>query len=158
MATFKSTLVTKQEAARTKPSSGLRDGDDAFGILMLATASVTLTSATAAADIIQIVPPELIPVGAVVVPQLCSVTSADPGTTLTLDIGDAADADRYADGIVLSAGGQVGFCSALPNPASVAAPFRLTEQAVIQATVLAGASTITDGTVLTFIIAYRAKA
>lgn len=50
-----------------------------------------------------------------------SVILQDPGTTLTVDIGDndvlgtglAADADRYADALVLSAGGNVGFASAL---------------------------------------------
>jgi hypothetical protein len=156
MATFKSSLVTKQEAARTKPSAGLRDGDEAFGILMLATASVVITG-IAANDIIEIIPPELVPVGAVVVPQLCSVMSNDPGTTLTLDIGDAVDPDRYGDGLNLNAGGLVNFCSALPTPDGVHNPFRLTEQAVIQALVVA-ANAITGGTILTFIIAYRAKA
>jgi len=156
MATFKSTLVTKQEAAATKPSAGLRDGDDAFGVLLHAIANVTVPSTLAANDILEIIPPALIPVGAVLVPQLCSVTSADPGTTLTLDIGDAANPDRYADGIVLSAGGIVGFCSALPVPAGVAAPFRLTEQLGIQALVVS-ANTITDATVLTFLLVYRAK-
>jgi len=156
MPTFKSTLVTKQQAARTKPSAGLRNGDEAFGILMIATASVTIPDTLAVNDILEIIPPELIPVGAVVVPQLCSCTSPDPGTTLTIDVGDAVDPDRYADGIVLSNGLQVGFCSALPIPDAVANPFRLTEQAVIQATVKS-ASSITN-TVLTFIIAYRAKA
>jgi hypothetical protein len=157
MATFKSTLVQLQEAAALRASDGLRDGDDAFGIVALATATVTLTGATAADDILEIVPAAQVPVGAVVVPQLCSVQcSADPGTTLTLDVGDAGNTDRYADGIVLSAGGQVGFCST-GVPAAAVTPYRITEQGKIYATV-ASANTITNGTTLTFIIAYRAKA
>lgn len=155
MATFLSDLATKQAAALLKSSDGVRDGDDFCGSLKVATAHVTLTSATAAADILTIIPAELVPVGAVVVPQLCSVTSADPGTTLTLDIGDADDTDRYADGIVLSSGGQIAFCSGT-KPAAVGTPFRITEQGAIYATV-ASAATVTDATVLTFVIAYRSK-
>jgi hypothetical protein len=155
MATFNSDLVTKQAAALLKSSSGVRDGDDFSGSVKLATAHVTLTGSTAADDIINIIPAELVPVGAVVVPQLCTVTSADPGTTLTLDIGDAANTDRYADGIVLNAGGIINFCSGT-KPESVATPYRIPEQAAIYATVMT-ADTVTNGTVLTFVIAYRSK-
>jgi hypothetical protein len=154
MATFNSTLVTA-DAARLM-SAGLRDGDDANGKLTVATANVTLTSATAANDILNIIPAGLLPIGAVVVPQLCSVTSADPGTTLTLDIGYAANPDAYADGITLSAGGQIAFTSGT-LPAAVTTPVRITGAAdAIYATVMT-ANTVTDATVLTFIIAYRSK-
>ena len=155
MATFNSDLVTKQAAALLKSSDGVRDGDDFAGNVKMATAHVTLTGSTAAADIINIIPAELVPVGAVVVPQLCTVTCGDPGTTLTLDIGDALDTDRYADGIALSSGGCINFCTAT-KPAAVATPYRIPEQAAIYATV-ASADTITNGTVLTFVIAYRSK-
>lgn len=47
------------------------------------------------------------PVRAKLVPHLSAVCCDDPGTTLTLDIGDAENPDRYADAIVLSAGGTV---------------------------------------------------
>lgn len=157
MATFKSTLVQLQEAAALRASDGLRDGDDAFGIVAIATAVVTLTGATAANDILEIIPEQQVPVGAVVVPQLSSVQcSADPGTTLTLDVGDAGNTDRYADGIVLSSGGLVNFCST-GVPEAAVTPYRITEQGKIYATV-ASADTITNGTKLTFVIAYRAKA
>ena len=50
--------------------------------------------------------------GQVVIPGMSYVTSDDAGTTLTMDIGDASDADRYADGINLAAAaGKVDFCS-----------------------------------------------
>ena len=35
--------------------------------------------------------------------RLCTVTHDDAGTTLTLDIGDSVDPDRYGDGIDLAA-------------------------------------------------------
>jgi hypothetical protein len=47
------------------------------------------------------------PVRAKLVPHLSAVCCDNPGTTLTLDIGDAENPDRYADAIVLSAGGTV---------------------------------------------------
>jgi hypothetical protein len=154
MAIFKSDIVTKAESNRV--STGVRDGDDANGKLTLATAHVTLTGATAAADLLEIIPASLLPIGAVVVPQLCSVTCSDPGTTLTLDIGYAANPDAYADGIVLSSGGQIAFTSGT-KPAAVAVPVRITGEAdAIYATV-ASADTVTNATVLTFIIAYRSK-
>lgn len=53
----------------------------------------------------------VLPVGATLIPELCTVYCADPGTTLTLDVGYAANPDAYADGIVLSAGGLVNFAS-----------------------------------------------
>jgi hypothetical protein len=154
MATINSTLVTA--AGQRLVSAGLRNGDDANGKLTIATANVTLTSATAANDILTIIPEGFIPKGAVVVPQLCSVTSADPGTTLTLDVGYAANPDAYADGITLSAGGQIAFTSGT-LPAAVTTPVRMEGTAdAIYATVMT-ANTVTDATVLTFIIAYRSK-
>lgn len=154
MATFTSDIAAA--FATNRLSTGVRNGDDANGKLTVATAQVTLTSATAAADILNIIPAGLLPEGAVVVPQLSSVTCSDPGTTLTLDVGYAANPDAYADGIVLSAGGQIAFTSGT-KPAAVATPNRIVdEDDAIYATV-ASADTITNNTVLTFLIAYRSK-
>ena len=154
MPTFNSNIATA--FATKKVSTGIRNGDDANGKLTFATANVTIPSTTAANDILNIIPAGLLPIGAVVVPQLCSVTSADPGTTLTLDIGFAANPDAYADGITLSAGGQIAFTSGT-LPAAVTTPVRIETAAdAIYATVMT-AATITDATVLTFLIAYRSK-
>jgi hypothetical protein len=154
MATFKSDLVTKSETNRI--STGIRDGDDANGKLTLATAHVTLTGSTAAADILQIIPAQSLPLGAVVIPQLSSVTCSDPGTTLTLNVGFTADPDAYAAGIVLSAGGKIDFTSGT-KPAAVSTPVRIEGEADAIFATVATASTITNGTVLTFVIAYRSK-
>lgn len=82
------------------------------------TVAYALTGSEAATDTLQIL---RIPKGFILDCAKSSVTMADPGTTLTLDIGDsdtlgtglAADPDRYADALVVSAGGNVGFASAL---------------------------------------------
>lgn len=55
--------------------------------------------------------------GQVLVPGASWITHDDAGTTLTIDIGDAGDADRYADGADLaSAAGLTQFVdSAIPD-------------------------------------------
>lgn len=58
-------------------------------------------------------------------PDLCTVTHDDAGTTLTIDIGDSADPDRYGDGVDLAAAaGTERFTDAaipdsIPNPHTV---------------------------------------
>jgi hypothetical protein len=154
MPTFNSNIATA--FATKKVSTGIRNGDDANGKLTVATANVTIPSTLAANDILNIIPAGLLPIGAVVVPQLSSVTSADPGTTLTLDIGFAANPDAYADGITLSAGGQIAFTSGT-LPDAVTTPVRIENATgAIYATVMSAAA-ITNATVLTFVIAYRSK-
>lgn len=41
------------------------------------------------------------------IPHLSAVIAENPGTALVIDIGDDADTDKYADGLVLSSGGTV---------------------------------------------------
>lgn len=151
MANFKSDIITAKDQINI--SAKMVDGDKTGGLLLFATAIVTTTAAMAANDTIQLfdLPPQ-----AVVVPQLSHVTcSADPGTTLTLDVGDAGDADRYADGVVLSSGGQVAFCSAT-MPAAVATPYKPTETTRIVAKIDSAAS-VTADVKLVFTVAYRMR-
>ena len=93
-----------------------------------------------------------LPKGAVVARGLSSVTSIDPGTTLTLDIGTSSNTDLYADGIVLSAGGTISFGSTLPLVADV--PFVATTDNTPIVVTLASAGTVTAGVVLYFTVAY----
>lgn len=164
MATTKSQLIAAQEAALTNIANGLRAGDDAAGLLCIATAIVTLPSGVADADVFELCD---LPIGAVPVPQLSDVTcSADPGTTLLLDIGytnvsnegEQADPDGLADGITLSSGGKVAFTSGT-MPAAAITPVRCTHTTRVRAIVpTSGASTVTAGVKLVFTIAYRVKA
>ncbi len=94
-----------------------------------------------------------LPLGAYLVPALCSVYSADPGTTLTLDVGYADNPDAYADGIVLSAGGEVKFNSGTA-PSGTLAIEPTTTSGKIYATV-ASASTLTDAVVLCFCLVFK---
>jgi len=157
MADFNSSIITKQLAVDSgRLSTGLVDGDDVTGVVLMSTISYTLAGTEAANDTIQLVD---LPLGAVVVPQLSyCTTSADPGTTLTLKVGDAADDDRYASGIVLSAGGAVPFTNT-NIPAAVATPYRIatTANQRIVCTV-ASAASLTAAVKVIFTIAYRVKA
>ena len=49
-------------------------------------------------------------VGQSIIPGLSFITHDDAGTTLTIDIGDSSDTDRYANGADLAAAGQTNFC------------------------------------------------
>ena len=153
MPNFKSDLITAKDGTGNL-SNRVIDGDRTGGILLLATAIYTLLGTEAGNDTIELCD---IPPGAVIVPQLCHVTGADPGTTLTLDIGDADNPDGLADGIVLSAGGQVAFCSGT-LPAEATAPVRAGNTGRRILATVASADTLTPGVKLAFTIAFRAKA
>lgn len=154
MPTFNTTNYTAQKEARDNPSR-LAPQNVASGSVEFAVIPYTLAATEAAADIINLM---LLPAGSIPLPQLSSVTcSADPGTTLTLDIGTADDADGLADGIVLSAGGQVA-CTNTAIPAWMTQTPAVADSgsgnAVLYATV-ASAATLTAAVVLTFTIAFK---
>lgn len=110
---------TATYTAQTAPAvASLLDYNKAGGKLREYTVAYTLLGTEAATDTLQIL---RLPKGFTLDCAKSSVTLADPGTTLTIDLGDtdtsgvgaAADPDRYADALVLSSGGNVGLASAL---------------------------------------------
>ena len=150
MATYTSALVDKANSF-TDASSGMVNGDDLNGNVLVATASYTLLGTETSGQTIQVTPN--LPAGSVVVPSLCSVDCDDPGTTLTIDVGDSTDADRYADGIALAAGGNIPFTGGV----SAVTPYRpSTGQAIIAD--IKAVSSLTADAVLTFNVVYRGKA
>ncbi len=64
-------------------------------------------------------------VGQTLIPGESWISHDDAGTTLTLDIGDSADADRYANGVDLGSAGHSSFC-APAIPAGEDTPFAAT--------------------------------
>lgn len=157
---YYSSLRAKEIAARTGISNGIINGDDKSGLLLLATASYTLLGTEAATEILELVD---LPPGAVVVPSLCSAaTVADAGTALVFDIGDdgsggeaTPDPDRYADGLVLSAVGEVPFSTPVV-PAGAMVPYRSTNVNKVRATFVT-ATALNAGVVVMFNIVYRIK-
>jgi hypothetical protein len=134
MADTNSDLIAAQVAARTGLSAGIVNGDDNGGDLRFYNVEVALSASVAANDTFQLLD---LPPGAVIIPELSSISATgDPGTTLTLDVGDSGDADRYCDGAnlgALSAAGIVQF-TAPAIPAAVFTPYRPTDVTRIYAT------------------------
>lgn len=134
MADTNSDLIAAQVAARTGLSAGIVNGDDNGGDLRFYNVEVAFTSGVTANDTFQLFD---LPPGAVIVPELSKIiASGDPGTTLTMDVGDAGDPDRYCDGAnlgALSAAGVVEF-TAPAIPAAVFTPYRPTDVTRIYAT------------------------
>jgi hypothetical protein len=149
MANFKSDIVT------AKDSLALSDAQHSSGELTLTVpVVVTLKTAMAADDTIQLAD---LPAGAILVPQLSKATCvANPGTSLVVDIGDAADDDRYADGLTLTTAGEDVFFTDDSIPAAVATPYRPSEGTRIFATVKT-ATSITDDATLLITLVYRIR-
>lgn len=154
MPTFNSDQYLLQVSTRANPSR-LAPPNVASGDVQFAVIPYTLAGTETAADIINLT---VLPQGAIPIPQLSSVVcSADPGTTLTLDIGTAANPDGWADGIVLSAGGKVE-CASATMPAWLTqtpiVPDTAKGTADVYATVASDAS-LNAAVVLTFTLAYK---
>lgn len=149
MPTYETAFYATQDNDRVN-TSRLAAANVASGDLECLVVQYPLSSGTeeVANDVINLAK---LPVGSIVIPALCSVHCADPGTTLTLDVGYAANPDAYADGITLSSGGHINFVSGTA-PSGLAQEPMTTENLI--ATV-ASASTLTDAVVLTFTIVYK---
>lgn len=155
MATLTTAAYTAQIETRANPMR-LADPNIISGEVEFAVVPYTLVGTEAAADVINLC---LLPAGAIPLPHLSKVTcSADPGTALVLDVGTAADLDGFADGLVLSAGGQVEFGSSSPMPAWLTqTPFVAdtgSGNAIVKAT-LVTATTLTAAVVLYFNLAWK---
>jgi hypothetical protein len=154
MPEFNTSLYDLQKPDRVNPSRLARQ-NIASGTVEFAVIPYTLAGTEAANDTINLM---VLPEDCIPIPALSSVVcGADPGTTLTMDIGTTADPDGWADGIVLSSGGQVA-CTNTAIPAWVTqtpiTPDAGSGNAVVRATV-ASASSLTAAVVLTFILAFK---
>lgn len=143
-------------------------------ILLFIQAKVTVPAAISVNDTITILPAAACPVGAVLIPQMCTVYCAsDPASStdsLTLDIGTVADPDKFAAALVLKQAatevltgtgltayrGAVSFADSSTAPVAIATPYRFTTPEAIIAT----AKVVTNVTeaVLVFSLAFRCKA
>lgn len=147
MPTFDSTIYAREGKLG---AAGLKDPVLYQGKLRFAQATVTVPSTLAANDILNLV---TLPAGAQVVPSQCeAICHADPGTALVLDIGTAANADLFSDGLTLSSGGVVNFTAPVV-PEQSTTRVKLTENTPVIATVMT-ATSITNNSVITFLIAY----
>ena len=159
MPNYLTTEATSQTAAATAGKDRVKDGSKVGGNVLKATVQYTLLGTEATTETIKLVQ---LPAGARVSVRGSSVHAENPGTALTMDIGDddldgpagadATDVDRYADLIVLCSGGLVQF-SSVGTPDAIINPRRLNAQSWIYATIVT-ATSLTAGQVLTFEIEY----
>lgn len=153
MATFNSAIYLEQKEPRVNPSRlatpNVVSGDVEFALI-----PYTLAGTEAGTDTINLC---LLPHDCIPLPMLSKVFSADPGTTLTLDIGNADNPDGWADGITLSSGGLIEFTSGTA-PAWLAKTPLVADSnsgnAAIYATV-ASAASLTASVVLYFLLAWK---
>lgn len=166
MATFSSTLYTAQAGAAgasLNASANFPRARDARGKLRIVQVPYALAGTEAANDFIRLT---ILDPNDRVIAGLSRVVCEDPGTTLTLQVGDGSNVDRYAGTLVLSSGGIVEFGSVagddlyVPTDVVVtnppATPESSTDQTVVRAKVIA-ASTLTAGAKLLFLIAVVAE-
>lgn len=157
MPTFNTSLYDLQKADRTNPSR-LAPANIASGTVEYAVIPYTLAGTEEAADIINLC---VLPADVVPIPGLsCMVQSATVGTALTIDVGTAANDDGWGDAIAgLTTDGMVHLTAAAHTAPAWNTQTPLVEDtgrgtAVVFATVKT-ATSLTAGTVLTFILAYK---
>lgn len=143
-------LYTSQVTAGSDASERPNRTGTTGGTVKVLRATYTTTGSEAGNDTFNLV---RLPKGASILRDLSSVTCIDPGTTLTLDIGTSANADLYADGIVLSSGGSVSWGSTVAGTAGDLAPSVTTDNTTVIVTI-ASANTVSASVVLYFDIAY----
>jgi hypothetical protein len=154
MAKYKSSYITRQEQLTSSLAAESANLTGKLPLVQHISYMVPTSPVLAATDTIDLFD---LPPGCVIIPQLSSVTCADPaGGVFTLDIGDAVDADRYAVGINIAAGGSIGFASTTAVAAGITTPHLPTATSRVIATV-ATLVTPTAGVVLNFLVAYRIK-
>ena len=155
-----STQYAAQVAAAANYASVTLDKRDIEGDVQFATIKVPLTADNVANDVIDLI---RLPDGARVLPQLSKIiTTADPNDgAFTVDIGDAADVDRYCDGADLAAVGMDDFLASATtadgfiNPINVSnTGVAATDTSLIQMKIITEAATMAPADVYV-ILAYK---
>lgn len=159
MATILSDLGTKNAlGARGDLSTALVNADDACGTILYAT--VRFASQTfGVSDILELVPANLVPIGSVVAPELCTVWCSATGGVTAMNIGTTSSASAYANALAPVAVTVKSWATSGTGPAQTTgtanAAIRVTTQEAIIAT-------LTNGTPVAaayvFRVAYIAKA
>ena len=157
MATYETAVYAAQKPTRANPSR-LSPQLSSSGSVEFAVIPYALKGTEVVGELINLC---VLPAGAIPLPQLSGVScGADPGTTLTLDIGTAADPQGWADGIILSNGGHVSATSAgavtwlNPTPLVADAGWENSGSAVVSAK-FDTVSALTAAVNLYFLLAYK---
>lgn len=151
MAITQSTEYAAQVASASNFTGRIDDGRKVGGEVQYAFATCTWAGDEAATEVVDLIE---LPAGAQVLPELSDIiVSTDCAGTLTVDVGDGDDPDRYCDGANAGAVGKIAFTSAA-IPAAVATRYDVAgDNTVIKAT-WATLATPAAGTIH-FSIAYK---
>jgi hypothetical protein len=154
--TTKSNEYADQVAAAASFNERLNDERLIGGNVKYATVKVVIAALNVATDVITLIE---LPTGAIVLPELSKVIVTDDATSgaLTLDIGDATDVDRYADGINAASAGEISFTSVASTtvPDGLHNRHKLTADTnILQVTLATFTATIEAGEII-FVIAYK---
>ncbi len=151
MPNFNSDLAAAAAASSVsdKQVSGLRISPNISYLI----AEVLVKSAMVQNDTIQLGD---LPAGCIPIPSLSHVIRQNPGTTLTIDVGHAANPDAYADALALGgAAGKAEFAASGTFPVEATTPVPITEKTRVYATISAAVSSLTNDAKMVFYIAYR---
>lgn len=158
MATLETAQYALEKSTRAN-TSRLATANVSSGDIQYAIIKYALTGSEASADVLNLC---ILPAGIIPVPELSTVVvSADPGTTLTIDVGTDEDLDGWADGVALGA-----VTTPVPTPFTTPAlpAWGITNtaiaadtnsgNAIVKAT-LVTVSAPTAAVVLKFVLAYK---
>jgi len=91
--------------------------------------------------------------GDIFLPQQSAIVLTNPGTALTIDIGDGTTADKYVDGLALGAGGTFLFAAGTSGNLG---PDEFSAATHVQVTIMT-ATTLTAAVVVNFYLAFCGK-
>lgn len=153
-ATTQSTQYEAQTAAAGAYQAVTVDSRQVSGPVQFARVDVPITTDNAANDVISLIK---LPPGAIVLPELSKIIVTDDMTSgaMTIDIGDAGDADRYCDGANTAAVGVVDFLTpAIPAGFTTRYEIPAGDNQIVTATLATFAATIEAGS-FSVIIAFK---
>ena len=159
-ATTQSVQYAAQVAAAANFSSTSRlDKRTNEGTIQYAFVDVVVDAANTTADVVTLLK---LPAGAIIYPELSRIITTDDMSsgTVTIDIGDIVDPDRYCDGAVCSAVGEVLFTTpAIPAAYTTRHPVNATGVSTTDTSLVtltfAGLAATVEAGALRVVLAYK---
>lgn len=159
MASFSSSIYTGQlgsAGSSLNAASGFPLKRDAQGNLECLRVEYALAGTEATGDTLNL---GILPIGAKVIPSLSKIVCEDPGTALTVSVGDSTVAARYCNGAALTTAHD-DFFTKLPSVTAVAAqyvPVEITDSLKTLVATLVLVTAPTAGAKITFYIVFVDK-
>lgn len=142
MATRNSTTRQAQVDGGANFNSRIDDKRVTNAKIQYAKCLITLLGTEVATDVYDLIE---LPANAIVYPEHSKFIAQDPGSALTVKVGDSVDDDRYHTGTALDAGGTVPFIAAAATsfPDGFVNPHKVTEATKLVKVTISTATTLT---------------